>query len=1065
MLQCLCRFVLALTTAGAVAQISPKPADAKPDYSKEAVVDEEDLAKIVFENDGTGTRETSLRLRIQSDAGVQRYSVLSFPYQEATETVEVVYVRVRKPDGTVIVTPAENVLDMPSEITRQAPFYSDLHEKHVAVKGLTVGDVLESQARWHVTKPLAPGQFWFAFNILRDFIVLHQELQVSVPRDRVVKWKSPASKPVITEEAGHRIFTWTFSQLQHQSADQDKADQEEKAYQAARGKLPAPDIQLSSFQSWEEVGAWYGGLQQERVKPSLEIRAKAAELTKNATDDNAKLHAIYNYVSTQFRYIGVAFGIGRYQPHSAADVLANQYGDCKDKHTLLASLLDAAGIKAYPALINSSRDLDPDVPSPQQFDHVITAVPQGKDFLWLDTTAEVAPFGYLVGVLRDKRALVITPDKPAALIATAADPPSRGLQTFKLDAKLSETGILEGKVDRTLSGDDGEILFRAAFRRMPMPQWKDLVQQVSYGSGFSGDVSEVIVDPPEKLDTAFHWTHLYSRKDFPDWPNHKVDSPLPLIPLPHPDTKPSYPVWLGSPEEIHYEASVELPKGYEVQLPAPVDLQENFAEYHAAYAIKNNVIKSDRKLVTKVREIPLADYDIYDKFVKKVEADNAAFSIVFSESAPEQSYKTAMTSLPDSENAEAAKAFQDAQEQRSSVTSVTESLKRAVSLDPKFTRAWLALSQMYSMTQDNDSAREALRKAIQADPRQLVLYKILGTALMNTQKYEEAVSLWRDLLKSAPEDVPGFSDLGGALAKLKRYDEASAALESAIKLDPQADYLYLQLGSVYARAGNEAKAILAFRRLLELNSSAEMLNDVGYELADDKLQLPLALEYAEKAVREEEEASAKVKLSDLKTKDLRYTSSLAAYWDTLGWVHFRVGNLERAEEYLKSAWTLSQGPTEADHLGQVYEQQHKKDQAVRMYRLALAASKRPDGLKETQERLDRLGGATKAGRFGENGTAELTETRTFVVDRITKETSNAEYFLLIGSGSKVVEVRFISGSDELKSADKALSSIDVKFPFPDDGPSRLVRRGILSCYPVTGCSFVLYNIYDVHSVN
>ncbi len=57
------------------------------------------------------------------------------------------------------------------------------------------------------------------------------------------------------------------------------------------------------------------------------------------------MKALYSYVSTQFRYIGVSFGIGRYQPHGAAEVLANQYGDCKDEHTLLASLLAAVGFQ------------------------------------------------------------------------------------------------------------------------------------------------------------------------------------------------------------------------------------------------------------------------------------------------------------------------------------------------------------------------------------------------------------------------------------------------------------------------------------------------------------------------------------------------------------------------------------------------------------------------------------------------------------------------------------------------------------------------------------------------
>ena len=73
-----------------------------------------------------------------------------------------------------------------------------------------------------------------------------------------------------------------------------------------------------------------------------EIRAKAAELTKGKSYDLDKIQALYDYVATNFRYISLSFGVGRYQPHSAADVLHNQYGDCKDKHTLLASLLVAA---------------------------------------------------------------------------------------------------------------------------------------------------------------------------------------------------------------------------------------------------------------------------------------------------------------------------------------------------------------------------------------------------------------------------------------------------------------------------------------------------------------------------------------------------------------------------------------------------------------------------------------------------------------------------------------------------------------------------------------------------
>ena len=260
---------------------------------------------------------------------------------------------------------------------------------------------------------------------------LAAQLEIRVPKDRPIKWKSLGLKPAIAEDGQSRVFTWTNSHLEHLTSEEKKTRQEETAYEAARGKFPPPDIQISSFQSWEDLGRWYSGLQQDRVKVTPEIRSMAAELTRGLTDDNQKLHAIYNYVSTQFRYIAVDFGIGRYQPHSATEVLSNKYGDCKDKHTLLAALLEAVGIKAYPVLINSMHEIDPDVPSPAQFDHVISVVSQGDHTTWLDTTPEVAPFGYLIGPLRDKRALVIPGDKSPRLEITPADPPSRSSQSFR----------------------------------------------------------------------------------------------------------------------------------------------------------------------------------------------------------------------------------------------------------------------------------------------------------------------------------------------------------------------------------------------------------------------------------------------------------------------------------------------------------------------------------------------------------------------------------------------------------------------------------------------------------
>ncbi len=111
-------------------------------------------------------------------------------------------------------------------------------------------------------------------------------------------------------------------------------------------------------------------LRLERAQPNDALRARAAEIVKNAKTPEDQVRAIYTFVSTRTRYVGIDFGIGRYQPHLAAEVLANNYGDCKDKDTLLEALLRAKGFPTAPALIGVGVAPVEAVPSPAVFNHV-----------------------------------------------------------------------------------------------------------------------------------------------------------------------------------------------------------------------------------------------------------------------------------------------------------------------------------------------------------------------------------------------------------------------------------------------------------------------------------------------------------------------------------------------------------------------------------------------------------------------------------------------------------------------------------------------------------------------
>lgn len=105
-----------------------------PDFSKEALVFDEFHTRIHMDADGTGTRATTARIHVLADAGVKATAVIRFTYSASYQQVDIAYVRVRKPDGSVVETPSYNVQDMPADVGREAPMYSDIREKHVAVR-------------------------------------------------------------------------------------------------------------------------------------------------------------------------------------------------------------------------------------------------------------------------------------------------------------------------------------------------------------------------------------------------------------------------------------------------------------------------------------------------------------------------------------------------------------------------------------------------------------------------------------------------------------------------------------------------------------------------------------------------------------------------------------------------------------------------------------------------------------------------------------------------------------------------------------------------------------------
>jgi tetratricopeptide (TPR) repeat protein/transglutaminase-like putative cysteine protease len=1034
----------------------PSTAESGPsDFSKEPFVLESTVTKMRFENDGAYSFEVTQRARIQSQAGLQQLGVLQFPYAAATSALELVYVKVVKPDGRIVETPAENALDMPADITRQAPFYSDLHAEQIAVKGLEIGDHLEAQYRVTMNKPLDPGQFWESFNFNKGNITLDEQLEISVPQDRAVTVKSARVQPSSTTVAdGRRVYLWKTSCL--------AVSNKKKVSASADDDANIPDVQVTTFQNWNELGQWIQSLIAPRAAVTPEIQAKADELTREAKTDAEKIQLLYSFVSTKFRYIGIGLGIGRYQPHAAADVLSNDYGDCKDKHTLFAALLAAEKIAAYPALINSKSKIDADLPSPMQFDHIISAIPQKDGFLFLDTTPGVTPFGYLTANLREKMALVTPSNGPAHLVQTPADPPFESTETFLADGTLDDSGTFQGKMQMTLRSDS-ELAFRLLFRQAGQSQYKETMQRVSANLAFGGTVSNVTLTPPDDTSVPFHIEYDYERKNYGDWEHRQITPPLPPIFLPTtPDESDDdlKPILLGSSFEELDQATMKLPSGADPQLPSPVNLQENFAEYHSTYSVTKGVLHAERHLLTKRREVAVADIPAYRTFIKAITEDLTTFIPLFAGSSTAKSDSTESSVNPD--------AFALLEKGREAwrenhLPEAIADFQQAVGKDPTLASAWLSLGATHYLTGAVDQGIDEMKRSVALDPSNVYALKYVAATLMSRNRRQEALDVWQKLQKASPQDPDAPHNIAKILADEKKYPEAIAELQSVMERNPDDTSFVLELGETYLEAGNNEKGIAALEEAADDEPTAATLNNAAYALADKGLDLDNALKYAEKSVAESESDSAEIDLDNLVLSNLNQVTSLANAWHTLGWVHFRLGHFDLAQKYLNSAWSLQQDPVSADHLGQLYEKMGKTHEAVAAYSHALSTLETAPENSAARLKVLRPGEKYQPDE-GPNQVA-LQETRSVRLKRKSAKHATAEFFILFESGAKAPHVKFISGADSLRDASKDLAAAKFDVLFPDDEPARILRRGILDCEPeLPGCMFVLIPTEQVESV-
>ena len=399
------------------------------------------------------------------------------------------------------------------------------------------------------------------------------------------------------------------------------------------------------FQNWQEMGIWYQSLTSGRRDASPELKQKVAELTASAGTPREKMKALANFAQHDVRYVAIELGIGGWQPHAAAEVFTHRYGDCKDKATMMASMLHEINVDSYYVIINTERGaVTPETPAHVgSFDHAILAIklpdgvtdsslmaimdhPKLGKLLFFDPTDELTPFGHLSGVLQGNYGLLVAPDAGELVDLPELPPATSGvLRTAKLS--LSAAGTMSGDVREVRVGD------RAWSQRWALRTvTKDVdrikpIETLLAHSLPNFQITKASVGNLQSTNLPFVYNYSVVAQNYakaagnlllvrPRFIGNKSSDLL--------ETKEPrrYPVEFEGPSRDTDTFEITLPPGYEVDdLPPPVSADYSFASYRSKTEVSGNTLKYTRTFEVKELSVPVSKVEDLKKLYRIIAAD------------------------------------------------------------------------------------------------------------------------------------------------------------------------------------------------------------------------------------------------------------------------------------------------------------------------------------------------------------------------------------------------------------------------------------------------------------
>lgn len=409
--------------------------------------------------------------------------------------------------------------------------------------------------------------------------------------------------------------------------------------------FPPGGTAVGSFSSWLEMGKWYAGLTAGRREASPQITQQVATLTASAQNPLDKMKALAHFVQHDVRYVAIELGIGGWQPHPASEVFTNHYGDCKDKATLLSSMLSQIGVESFYVVINAERgSVTPETPaSTGEFNHAILAIklppnvsdpsliatiqhPRLGTLLYFDPTNELIPFGEIGGYLQDNYGLLVTPEG-GELVELPQQPAAMNSIMRAGKLTLDTDGTLKGEVTETRLGDraSGE-----RWRLRNVSSNTDRIKPIEdllAGSLSLFRITQASITNLNLTDQPFGFHYAFEATAYA-----KNAGGLLLVRPRVLGVKSSgiletreprkFPIEFEGPSRDTDTFDIAIPAGYVVDdLPPAVDADYGFASYHSKTEVKGNLIHYSRTFEVKELSVPVARADDLKQFYRIIAGD------------------------------------------------------------------------------------------------------------------------------------------------------------------------------------------------------------------------------------------------------------------------------------------------------------------------------------------------------------------------------------------------------------------------------------------------------------